>query len=82
MTIDQLRRRLAAAHRRMGGKGRFSLTINEGDAPRCFVTHWLPPGPSGFGDCRTVGLGSVDDCLKSLDAYVAREARAAIAAAE
>jgi len=69
-TLNQLQRRLADAHTRIGGEGRFSFTVNQGARPECFITHWLPPGPTGYGDCRTVGVGTADDCLKSLDRYV------------
>lgn len=71
ITLDGLRLRLAEAHRRTGGAGRFSFTMNQTGRTECFVTHWLPPGPSGFGDCRTVAVGTPGECLDALDRYAA-----------
>lgn len=71
VTLDRLRLRLSEAHRRTGGAGRFSFTMNQAGRTECFVTHWLPPGPSGFGDCRTVAVGTAEECLAALDRYAA-----------
>ncbi|HZH27892.1 MAG TPA: hypothetical protein VEY95_11995 [Azospirillaceae bacterium] len=67
LTTAGVGRRLEQARRRIGG--RLSLTWDIGATARFFVTHWLPAGPGGFGDCRTVAVGELDACLRQLDAY-------------
>jgi len=68
LTTAGVGRRLEQARRRIGG-GRLSLTWDVGVTARFFVTHWLPAGPGGFGDCRTVAVGELDACLRQLDTY-------------
>ena len=53
-----------------GIPGRLSLTITSDEG--VYVTHWLPPGPTGFGDCRTVCpmTADVEDALDAAREYV------------
>lgn len=69
MTIEELRRRLRRGHARLGHEGRIAFTLNQEPGEPCFVTHWLKPDGSAFEDCRAVGQGSVEECLKALDRY-------------
>lgn len=69
MTIEELRRRLRRSHARMGQEGRIAFTLNQEPGEPCFVTHWLKPDGSSFEDCRAVGQGSADECLRALERY-------------
>mgnify|MGYP003577926904 CR=1 FL=1 len=70
MRIEELQERLRVTHERIGGIGRFSFTINQGaDSAECYITHWFKPTPYAFTDCRTVGSGTVAECLEALDQY-------------
>lgn len=73
MTLEELNRRLAALHRRMGGEGRIALTLTQepGPAPGAYVTHWVKPDGSSFEDCIAVGQGTVEQCLAALERYAA-----------
>lgn len=71
MTIEQLQARLREAHAQIGCDGRFSFTVNQSNSgTECYITHWFRPTPYAFEDARTIGKGSVLECLKSLDRYV------------
>lgn len=69
-TVDQLRDRLAECHARIGFAGRFSLTLDQDPLGPCTVTHWVRPGRYAPLKHRHVALGSLDECLVALDAYV------------
>ncbi|WP_158044471.1 hypothetical protein [Skermanella pratensis] len=79
MTIEQLQKRLREAHARIGFEGRFAFTIGQQDSPQagggCYVTHWFRPTPFAFEDCKSVGAGTVADCVAALDRYVADYSR-------
>jgi hypothetical protein len=77
MTLEQLQQRLRNAHARIGFEGRFAFTIDQWAAlgsdkgqGGCYITHWFRPTPYAFEDCKSVGSGSVADCLAALDRYV------------
>lgn len=73
MEVATVQKRLMEAHARIGFTGRFSFTINQsGDGKvGCYITHWFRPTPFAFEDCKTVGTGSIEECLDVLDDYVA-----------
>ena len=71
MTIEQLQKRLREAHARIGFEGRFAFTLGQQAADGCYITHWFRPTPYAFEDCRSVGAGTVADCIAALDRYVA-----------
>jgi hypothetical protein len=78
MGIDEIRWRLVAAHAQIGFTGRFALTIDQSGAPRdgrgaggVYITHWFRPTPYAFEDCKSVGHGTIQECLDALDLYVA-----------
>jgi len=71
MTISELRARLVVAHGLIGREGRFALTIDQCEGGKTYITHWLKAGDWAFEKCKAVGVGSVEDCLAALDAYVA-----------
>ena len=78
MTLEQLQKRLRDAHARIGFEGRFAFTIDQSAALTGskthgggYVTHWFRPTPYAFEDCKSVGSGSVEDCMAALDRYVA-----------
>lgn len=76
MSIEELQAHLRDAHERIGNFGRFSFTINQDSYElqpikgKCYITHWFRPTPYAFEDCRSIGSGSAEECLESLDAYV------------
>ncbi|HSK41217.1 MAG TPA: hypothetical protein VK943_15730 [Arenibaculum sp.] len=69
MDIVELQDRLRRSHAAMGGEGRLSFTIGQGENEPCYVTHWYRTGSTGFEDCRAVGVGTVDECLMALETY-------------
>lgn len=71
MTIHELQRRLRRIHASMGGEGRLSFTIGQGEQEPCYVTHWYPTGPAGYEDCKAVGVGTAEECLEALHRYAA-----------
>ena len=71
MTIEELRDRLDAVHARIGREGRFSFTLHQKPEPECYVTHWVRSGRYGVEDCKSVGIGTVAECLDALDRYAA-----------
>ncbi|EWY40051.1 hypothetical protein N825_03465 [Skermanella stibiiresistens SB22] len=70
MTIEDLQARLRDAHARIGFEGRFAFTIGQQSNAGCYVTHWFRPTPHAFEDCKSVGVGTVADCVAALDRYV------------
>ncbi len=76
MNIEELQAHLRDAHERIGNFGRFSFTINQDCYElKCYITHWFRPTEYSFEDCRTVGLGTAEECVESLDVYVAKYVR-------
>jgi hypothetical protein len=72
MTIEELQTRLETVHARIGHEGRFSFTLHQRQAgPECYVTHWVRTGRYGVEDCKSVGIGSLAECLDALDRYAA-----------
>ncbi len=69
MTIDELRAQLRQVHAAIGGEGRFSFTVGMEPGEPCYVTHWVRTGSTGFEDCRSVGMGTVPECLAALERY-------------
>jgi hypothetical protein len=70
MTIEELRAHLRNVHAAIGGEGRLSFTIGMEPGEPCYVTHWVRTGNVGFEDCRSVGMGTVAECLAALERYV------------
>lgn len=76
MTLEELRSHLRAAHARIGHEGRFSFTLAQEERETCYLTHWVRSPGAYYETCRTVGVGTVADCLAALDAYARRYRRA------
>lgn len=70
MTIEELQSRLRAARSTIG-YGRFALTLSMDGREEAYITHWFAPAPGAFEDCRAIGSGTVNECLDSLNRYVA-----------
>lgn len=70
MTIEELRSHLRRVHQAaLGGEGRLSFTIGMEPGEPCYVAHWVRTGNTGFEDCRSVGMGTVPECLAALERY-------------
>lgn len=75
LTMDEVQDRLSAAHECIGRAGRFSLTMNIVDGEiYAYVTHWFRPETHAFEDCKSVGTGTVADCLAAVERYAAQHA--------
>lgn len=78
-TLEDIQRHLREAHARIGFEGRFAFSIDQSSPINpvkghggCYILHWFRPSPYAFEDCKSIGSGSLDDCLTGLEDYVSR----------
>jgi hypothetical protein len=82
ITLDDILERLRTAHARINFEGRFSFAIDQSspldtikNKGRCYIMHWFRPTPYAFEDCKSIGSGSLSDCMDALEDYVVRYPR-------